>query len=123
MVQIPVRFIQLWQGTVVQIYTSVRSLFKQRFPDNDNLIENNNNVKPRCASTKTNKKKRVEVSNNITGEVKDENGNQIWRRLSMQSYRKRRQQRQEEKNKPRIAAVLRTYDKRGLQKDNVSYWL
>nr|CAI5831807.1 unnamed protein product [Callosobruchus analis] len=111
-------------GKAQSFSMSVRSLFKHRFEDNENLIgnNNNNNVNTRCVSTKTNKKKRAEV-NKFTGEVKDENGNQIWSKPSTHSYRKRRQQRQEEKTKPRIAAVLRTYDKRRLQKDNVSYWL
>ncbi|CAH1991958.1 unnamed protein product [Acanthoscelides obtectus] len=105
---------------------NVRSMFKKRPSDNDNLIENNGNVKPSCLSTKTNKNKcaEVHVHTENASEVKDENGNQIWRRLSMQSYRRRKQRKQEEKSKPRIAAVLRTYDKRGIQqKENMTYWL
>lgn len=51
--------------------------------------------------------------------VEDQNGAKIWRRLSLNSFRKRKQKKQEEKTKPILPAVLQTYDK---QRKNLE-WL
>ncbi|RZB38977.1 hypothetical protein BDFB_002381 [Asbolus verrucosus] len=56
----------------------------------------------------------------LTGE--DEKEEKIWRRFSLQSFRKRKEKKQEEKSKPVLPAVLRTYDKQK-QLTNRSCWL
>lgn len=115
---------------------SIKSLFKNRETESENIMnhlsENNN-----TQLTKTTIKKiGVRECSRNTHWV-DENGNvtkrsnlsrsfimdnQIWRRLSLQSYKKRKQEKQEQRTKPMLPPVLRTYDKRGLQKPTTD-WL
>jgi hypothetical protein len=56
---------------------------------------------------------------------KDDNKGEekIWRRLSLQSFRKRREKKQEDKNKPILPEVLKTYDKQKKQRKDDTAWL
>ncbi|EFA04418.1 hypothetical protein TcasGA2_TC014718 [Tribolium castaneum] len=56
-------------------------------------------------------KKATHVETDPFIETTPEDGAKIWRRLSLHSFRKRREKKQEEKNKPILPAVLQTYDK------------
>lgn len=85
-----------------------------------NLIEEHNYNKLKNSSITCKKCDQTEKNNN--NKCNQMNHSRLLRRFSLQSYKKRKQQKDEEKSKPRIAAVLRTYDKRGLQKDG-SDWL
>lgn len=121
----------------IAIPSAIKTLFKN--PESEienvsNLIEENNNAQVKT----TTKTRRYAASDRKKSHRKvDENGNavknesfiknldldnQIWRRLSLQSYKKRKQERQEQKSKPLLPAVLRTYDKRGMQTPNPD-WL
>lgn len=109
-----------------KLSSTIKSLFKTRETEKDNLrnclIEENNNSVTRNTTPKKskNKEKSHGTSEKISSRNSEEGSdNPIWRRLSLQSYRKRRQQRQEEKSKPVIPAVLRTYDIGGMQKKSI----
>lgn len=97
-----------------------------------NSIRDNSNSK-----MKTRIKKNCVSESRENIHIVDENGNTvkndkftkknvpenlIWRRLSLQSYKKKKQERQEQKTKPLLPPVLRTYDKRGLQNTTIN-WL
>lgn len=113
----------------------VKTFFKNRESENvSNLIEDNmknaqlnNMTSKRYGCSERRRNNRVaDVNGNI---IKNENisknlitENQIWRRLSLQSYKKRKQEKQEQKTKPLLPSVLRTYDKRGIQKTTTD-WL
>ncbi|CAG9767661.1 unnamed protein product [Ceutorhynchus assimilis] len=71
------------------VHTKAIVIFKNNINSNNDIKKNNVNIKF--------------VENEKT----------VWRRLSLQSFKKRRQRKIEEKSKPMIPLVLRTYDKRG----------
>ncbi|KAJ3654412.1 hypothetical protein Zmor_013602 [Zophobas morio] len=58
---------------------------------------------------------------NVNNEEKKED--KIWRRLSLHSFRKKREKKQEEKSKPIIPAVLNTYDKQKKDHKKKKEWL
>lgn len=120
--------------------TAVKTFFKNFDTESENiknLLEdnknNNNNYQYQVKKTPTN---RV-VSEKRRNCHVDKNGNaircesikcaitdtQVWRRLSLQSYKKRKQEKEAQKSKPLIPQVLRTYDKRGMQKATTPDWL
>lgn len=91
---------------------TIKSIFKSiSTPEKDNIRNSLIEDKARCVSIKSARSKDVDVNGNTKTEPKEDH---VWRRMSLQSYRKRKQQRREEKSKPVIAAVLRTYDRGGL---------
>lgn len=108
-----------------KLSNTIKSLFKIRNCEKDNLrnclIEENNNynISRRTPAKKCNNKDKIHGNSEKIRSTNHEynSANPIWRRFSLHSYRKRKQQKEEEKCKPVIAAVLRTYDKRGLQKE------
>lgn len=77
--------------------SSIKSVFV-RFIDkehkNNGLIEDNT-----CS------KNHIEIKRCGSGKE-----TKLWRKLSLQNYKKRQQKKQEDKTKPRISAVVRTYD-------------
>lgn len=114
---------------------NVKTLFKNYEFESENvtsLLEDNNN---QSQVTKTTK--RIVSGKRRNHHGVDSNGNnakcekstksaitdnQVWRRLSLQSYKKRKQEKEAQKTKPLIPSVLRTYDKRGMQKSTPD-WL
>lgn len=125
--------IYTYRSYPLNLSTTIKSLFKTKEQEYDNqrnnLIGENNCIVMRPTVTVTEKcDKKGRLHNNRKSEKSRNNNDEltehIWRRLSLQSYRKKKQQKQEEKSKPIIAAVLRTYDKRGVPKEGSSAdWL
>lgn len=108
----------------------MKRLFKNREYETENIInslsENNNTQFKKITVKKIGLRECSRNSHFV-----DENGNiiksanfsrsfitenQIWRRLSLQSYKQRKQEKREQRSKPMLPPVLRTYDKCGLQK-------
>ncbi|CAG9863329.1 unnamed protein product [Phyllotreta striolata] len=109
-----------YRNKSLKITSTLKTLFYSNNSDLRNgLIEDSHVV----VSSSDNRK----TSDNASGKKKKtgEGGKEetIWRRMSWQSYRKRKQKREEEKTKPVIAAVLRTYDKRPVVTRENSLWL
>lgn len=106
--------------------TTIKTFFKRNDsigPENL-LIEDSEctKIKPRSESFHNIVvRKRCKNNKNIDTNKNEFENQPIWRRLSVQSFRKRKQRKHEERSKPMIPPVLRTYDKRGAAKD--SNWL
>lgn len=111
---------------------NVKSLFKNCDTETENAINllegsvKNANITKRTVSEKRKNCRGIDQNGNtIKCEKWTKNAitdNQVWRRLSLQSYKKRKQEREEQKTKPFMPSVLRTYDKRGIQKSTTD-WL
>ncbi|KAG5886105.1 hypothetical protein JTB14_031704 [Gonioctena quinquepunctata] len=101
------------------ITSTIKSIFKgvpEKDDQNNNLLEKTNR---KVSITRCKSENECEENRNITSAESD---GKIWRRLSIKNYRKRKQQRQDEKHKPVIAAVMRTYDKGTIRREN-SLWV
>lgn len=106
-----------YKNKSLRIPSTLKTLFNSNNTDmQNNLIEDHQVI---TVSNNNSNRKKCKNSHNC-GEDKEET---IWRRMSWQSYRKRKQRREEEKSKPVIAAVLRTYDKRPVVRRESSLWL